>query len=327
MLITAVGVDDIPQWIELAHDVEAIFADVITDREVWYKGFDEYMTAKIRQHEAFMAVDRLTGECMGVIGFSKSHNRISFFAVFEKYRNKGVGSELLRCAIHQLDCSRAITASAFRADYAPGAPSHHIYQKFGFVAHDSTAIEDGIPVCIMRKPPDSQTKTDGSFHYHYGRYMEWSQSEHCPVCCDLPGPPDIVLIRELEHSWLEASMQAQGTLWGKCHLLCKKHYLELHEMPQQDLLDFMTDVQKASKALKTVSGAVKINYEIHGNSVPHLHVHLFPRYIDDPFPSAPIDYRIAEPNPYQCEEGFQRFLNAMKRELEKEEVGSSPDLL
>jgi diadenosine tetraphosphate (Ap4A) HIT family hydrolase len=116
------------------------------------------------------------------------------------------------------------------------------------------------------------------------------------VCCQWPGPPDIVLIKELEHSWLEASMQAQGCLWGKCHVLCKKHYVELYEIPEQDLLDFMTDVQKASKALKTVSGAVKINYEIHGNSMPHLHVHLFPRYLDDPFPSAPIDYRIIKPN-------------------------------
>lgn len=68
--------------------------------------------------------------------------------------------------------------------------------------------------------------------------------------------------------------------------------------------------------LKTVSGAVKSNYEIHGNSMPHLHAHLFPRYLDDPFPSAPIDYRIIEPNPYYNEAGFQAFITAMRRELE-----------
>jgi len=38
----------------------------------------------------------------------------------------------------------------------------------------------------------------------------------------------------------------------------------------------MKDVQTSARALKHVTRAVKINYEIHGNTVPHLHMHLFP---------------------------------------------------
>jgi hypothetical protein len=30
-----------------------------------------------------------------------------------------------------------------------------------------------------------------------------------------------------------------------------------------------------SKALAAATGAVKLNYEIHGNSLPHLHMHFF----------------------------------------------------
>ena len=59
-------------------------------------------------------------------------------------------------------------------------------------------------------------------------------------------------------------------------------------MSKEDMANFMEDVQRVARALHKVTGAVKINYEIHGNSMPHLHVHLFPRYIDDDFPSAPI---------------------------------------
>ena len=145
--------------------------------------------------------------------------------------------------------------------------------------------------------------------------MEWTNKEYCPVCNHESGPSDIVLIKELQHSWLEVSMNAQGCLWGKCHVLCKKHFVELHDMPELDLLDFMKDVQRASKALKKVSRAVKINYENHGNTMPHLHVHLFPRYIDDQFPNAPIDYRITEPSVYESEMGFVNFIEAMKLEL------------
>lgn len=42
---------------------------------------------------------------------------------------------------------------------------------------------------------------------------------------------------------------------------------------------------------KAVTGAVKIDSEIHGNTIPHLHMHLF----DDPSPGTPIDLRRVEP--------------------------------
>ncbi len=34
---------------------------------------------------------------------------------------------------------------------------------------------------------------------------------------------------------------------------------------------------------------LKMNYEIHGNTIPHLHLHLYPRSQDDPFVGKPID--------------------------------------
>jgi len=30
-------------------------------------------------------------------------------------------------------------------------------------------------------------------------------------------------------------------------------------------------------------------YEIHGDAIPHLHVHLYPRQVGDPFEGGPID--------------------------------------
>jgi diadenosine tetraphosphate (Ap4A) HIT family hydrolase len=35
-----------------------------------------------------------------------------------------------------------------------------------------------------------------------------------------------------------------------------------------------------------------MNYEIHGNSIPHLHMHFFPRYRGDHFEGRPIDPRM-----------------------------------
>jgi len=46
-----------------------------------------------------------------------------------------------------------------------------------------------------------------------------------------------------------------------------------------------------AKALSDLLSPVKMNYEIHGNTIPHLHVHLYPRFSDDPFVGGPIDPR------------------------------------
>ncbi len=160
-----------------------------------------------------------------------------------------------------------------------------------------------------------QQKAGQSFHYRCDRYEQWSRPECCPVCRGQQGPSDIVTVAELRHSWVEAGEQAQGTLFGKSHVLSKVHSVHLYDLSSADVAAFMGDVQQAARALHLVTGAVKINYEIHGNTVPHLHVHLFPRYLDDPFPSAPIDYRCTEPSPYAGSDSFSWFVDAFRRQL------------
>ena len=49
--------------------------------------------------------------------------------------------------------------------------------------------------------------------------------------------------------------------------------------------------RSAGRALQEVTGAVKINVDIHGNTMPHLHVHFLPRYVGDPYEDGPIDFR------------------------------------
>ena len=54
----------------------------------------------------------------------------------------------------------------------------------------------------------------------------------------------------------------------------------------------MRDIQRLSQVLAEATGAIKMNYEVHGNTIPHLHMHFFPRYVGDPFENRPIDPRI-----------------------------------
>ena len=96
--------------------------------------------------------------------------------------------------------------------------------------------------------------------------------------------------------------------------MAKLHVIELYDFSDAELLAFMKEAQVTARVLKQVTDAVKINYEIHGNTVPHLHMHLFPRYVDNPFPGGPIDYRRVDPPVYQAGE-FVQFVQAMQTAL------------
>lgn len=152
-----------------------------------------------------------------------------------------------------------------------------------------------------------------SFHSQYEHWLSLTDARNCPVCHAAPMPDGMEDIVELPHSWLSA--EPVECLKGACHVIAKKHAVELYDLDDQELLGFMKEVQRCARALQTVTGAVKINYEIHGNTVPHLHIHLYPRTLDDPFPGKPID-TMQKRNWYQGTE-FAEFVQKMREEIEK----------
>lgn len=313
MLIRWVTQEDIPAWLELAEEMGPIFDSPSMAKD---PSFYEFIQSKARKYEACIAIDRRTAKCFGIIAFSRTNNRISWFGVFAEHRGIGIGSKLLRCAIQQLDWSREITVETFRDGSEQGAAARKLYAKFGFQDVDKSLVDpQGNPRCKMACPAKTEKK-GGSFHYHFTQYAQWTNIHNCPVCQDQTSDYPPVLIKELSHSWLECYPEAQGRLFGKCHLLSKKHSEHFYDLSKEDMTNFMEDVQKAARALHKATGAIKINYEIHGNSMPHLHVHLFPRYLDDDFPSAPIDYRCTEPSPYEDMGEFYWFVEKVRELLQ-----------
>lgn len=68
---------------------------------------------------------------------------------------------------------------------------------------------------------------------------------------------------------------------GYCCLVLRRHVVELHQLTELEGAAFMADVRRVAAAVQQLTGAIKINYEIQGNIVPHVHMHLVPRYADD----------------------------------------------
>jgi diadenosine tetraphosphate (Ap4A) HIT family hydrolase len=118
------------------------------------------------------------------------------------------------------------------------------------------------------------------------RWSALCSGKACPICRRRE-PLD--LIANLEASWL--TMGEAAPVSGYVCLVSQIHAVDLHDLEEQTACAFMRDARRVSKAVASVTGAVKMNYEIHGNSLPHLHMHFFPRYRGDQFEGQPINPR------------------------------------
>lgn len=74
----------------------------------------------------------------------------------------------------------------------------------------------------------------------------------------------------------------EQTYRGRCVVAYRSHVNELFELPDTELALFTQDVANAARAMKNSLGAAKINYGAYSDKLPHLHMHLVPKYQDGP---------------------------------------------
>lgn len=142
-----------------------------------------------------------------------------------------------------------------------------------------------------------------------GAWARMCSGETCVICRQ--GRPAGV-IAELEGSFVTVGVDAP--LKGCCCLVLKRHAVELHDLTEAEGAAYMRDLQRVSMAVKAVTRAVKLNYEIHGNTIPHLHTHVYPRHVGDPFENRPIDPRTVTKPVYGPGE-FEEFVERLQRAL------------
>jgi diadenosine tetraphosphate (Ap4A) HIT family hydrolase len=115
--------------------------------------------------------------------------------------------------------------------------------------------------------------------------------EQCPLCelIQRAKPEDADGIRVADLRFSRLSIAKNQYVPGYCVLLCHTHVIEPYELTSDQRMLFFDDLALAGKALQAAFHADKMNYNILGNAVPHLHVHIIPRYFTDSAPQRPID--------------------------------------
>lgn len=69
-----------------------------------------------------------------------------------------------------------------------------------------------------------------------------------------------------------------------------RHVAEPTELSDEESSGYWAELMRVTKAIETKFQPAKINLQMLGNGVPHLHTHIVPRYIGDPAPMAPLPF-------------------------------------
>ncbi len=101
---------------------------------------------------------------------------------------------------------------------------------------------------------------------------------------------------------------------GYVLLVLRRHATELYELSAPERRTLIEEVSRVAEALARVFRPVKMNYELLGNQVPHIHWHLVPRLSTDPEPNAPIWRVDHQPAPLGVPAARER-IEAIRRAL------------
>jgi diadenosine tetraphosphate (Ap4A) HIT family hydrolase len=107
----------------------------------------------------------------------------------------------------------------------------------------------------------------------------------CPMCSKWHDEPHL-RVAELEHCLV--MLNGDQFFPGYTFVFTRNHVTELFHLDQSVRAAVMEEVSAVAAALYKLFQPDKMNYELLGNMVPHMHWHLVPRYAHDPLWPRPI---------------------------------------
>jgi diadenosine tetraphosphate (Ap4A) HIT family hydrolase len=136
-------------------------------------------------------------------------------------------------------------------------------------------------------------------------------AEGCPACT---GQWPSSAQRIADGSTSVAYLSDDQFFPGWCVLVLKRHATELWQLAPAERSALMDELTRVAQALAVVFDAVKMNYELLGNLVPHIHWHLVPRLATDPGLRGPIWTVEHQPAPLPAAAARER-IEAIRRTL------------
>ena len=97
-------------------------------------------------------------------------------------------------------------------------------------------------------------------------------------------------LRIFEGRWADGYLGRHPVRPGYSYVIWTgRHVAEPTELTADEAAGFWSDVARVAGAVDEEYRPAKMNWFSFGNGVPHLHVHLVPRPLDDPRPGRPVE--------------------------------------
>ncbi len=107
----------------------------------------------------------------------------------------------------------------------------------------------------------------------------------CPMCTKWLDEPEF-LVAELEFT--RVLLNRDQFFTGYCFVVAKDHVTELFHLESAQRGILMEEVNAVAAAVAAAFRPDKVNYELLGNMVPHMHWHVVPRFRSDPLWPRPL---------------------------------------
>jgi diadenosine tetraphosphate (Ap4A) HIT family hydrolase len=118
----------------------------------------------------------------------------------------------------------------------------------------------------------------------------------CPMCEQGRPESDAFGVRIHQGRWSDSYLQRADVQRGYTIVIWRgRHVNEPTELSDDEAAGYWAEVLAVASALIAVYQPLKMNYETLGNSLPHLHTHLIPRFTEDPRPGQPFPLAAARP--------------------------------
>jgi diadenosine tetraphosphate (Ap4A) HIT family hydrolase len=130
------------------------------------------------------------------------------------------------------------------------------------------------------------------------QFYAWRAGDGCPACAEGRREVTVSGVRFFAGEVCDAYLVRADIQRGLSVVVWRgRHVVEPTELTESEAATYNREVLHVGRALETAFEPIKLNYSLLGNSLPHLHTHIVPRYADDPRPGWPFPFPDPDPGP------------------------------
>jgi len=123
----------------------------------------------------------------------------------------------------------------------------------------------------------------------------------------------MIKICELPHSIVYLNRDQKHP--GRCIVALKGHKTEYFQLTPEENAGYFAEVSQVARAIDALYHPDKINYATYGDGVPHVHVHVVPKYKDGLHWGKPFDDSV--PKVLLSDEEYAAMVKALREEILK----------